>query len=208
MSPAEDFARLDGTSTPRDAAIGAVFISIFIALTFTAFDLIASKHLRRVIVHSVRQHADKAATMWEMSARQTFAGTICREIGGVTSGIVGGLDLLKTGGLTGPQEDVLVRRQHEAADQSPFLSPIRDALASPQPKPQRASGGLSADSFSALRASWGRRPSAAVWASCSLWCEQPRGSDRPRVAQIEMSACIASRLRLPQLTRSSLLSLP
>lgn len=110
MSPAAEFARLDNDRTPREAAIAAVFIAVAVGLTFTAFDLIASGYLRRVIIHSVKQHAEKVAEMWEMSARHVFAGTIVREIGGVTSGIVGGLDLLKTGGLTPAQQDVLVRK--------------------------------------------------------------------------------------------------
>lgn len=113
MSPAEDFIRLlDDTQTPRDTTIAAVIIPVVVGLTFAAFDLLASGYLRRVIVASVEQFQQRSAEMWELSTRQVLAGTICREMGGVTSGIVGGLDLLKTSGLAPGQQEILARRDN------------------------------------------------------------------------------------------------
>lgn len=121
VSPAEEFVRMATSTGPRDACIAAVFITIGVALAFTTYDVIANDYLRKVIISSVRQHAARAAELWSLNAKQAFAGTICSEIGGVTSSIIGGLDLLRTGGLSVPQQEVLVRTRAAARAPSPLL---------------------------------------------------------------------------------------
>lgn len=114
VSPAADGgsgvgSRAAKTNSPRDTAIGAVVIVAVLAATFVAFDVLATCHLRRVVIASVRQHSDKIASVWALTSKQVVASTVCMEISGVASAIVGGLDALKRSSLTPKQEDLLVR---------------------------------------------------------------------------------------------------
>lgn len=59
VSPTDELVATLNTTTPRNVALGAVFLLVGAAAAFFVFDWIASRHLERVVVASVRQHAAK-----------------------------------------------------------------------------------------------------------------------------------------------------
>lgn len=95
MSPTPQYRAFYETSGPRYTAIGAVLIVAGAGIAFFLFDWIGSRHLRQVIISSVRQHASKTEELWALASRQLFARTLCMEMGGPASALVGGIDMMR-----------------------------------------------------------------------------------------------------------------
>lgn len=111
VSPSPAYRDFFRTTAPRNTAIGAVFIVSGAGLAFFLFDWIASGYLREVIISSVRQHAARTEELWALASRQLFARTVCWEMGGPASALVGGIDMLRRTRLDDEQKDILARQR-------------------------------------------------------------------------------------------------
>lgn len=109
MTPAQEFYDAQLTSRPRDVTIGAIVLTLFVAVFVLALDAISNRHLREVIFSAVRQHETKSERIWNVMSALAYSSTIASQVSDPAWAIIGGLDVLRSTELSDLQQRVVVR---------------------------------------------------------------------------------------------------
>lgn len=109
MTPAQEFYDAYITDRPRNIGVGAVLLTLVVAVFVLALDAISSRHLKSVIVAAVRQHEAKTERVWAVMNQLAYNSTIASQVSDPAWAIVGGLDVLRSTDLSDLQQRVVVR---------------------------------------------------------------------------------------------------
>lgn len=109
VSPAQEFYENYLTDRPRNIAIGAICLTLVVAVFVLALDAISNRHLKTVIISAVRQHESKTEHVWSVMSKLAYSSTIASQVSDPAWAIVGGLDVLRSTELSDLQQRVVVR---------------------------------------------------------------------------------------------------
>lgn len=140
VSPTQEFYDSQLTTRPRDITIGAVVLTVVVAVFVLALDAISGRHLKAVVIAAVRQHEAKTESIWRVMSNLAYSSTIASQVADPAWAIVGGLDVLRSTDLSEPQQRVVVRRQRTEVTLNCLCS--RTAPLRPRFAPQRVHHGV------------------------------------------------------------------